>query len=379
MHRRLLIRIGSYAFAIGAVAACVLVRWLLNPLLENQGVYLAFMIPVASSAYLGGAGPGLLSAALSAAIASPYLSEFPVPDYGASITHLTLFCVEACAVVVLMQRLREGRARAEEASAAAEVARHVAEDATKAREQFMARVSHEWRSPLTTLTGWLWQIERRPADVDFVVRATASMKRAVDTQSRFVSDLLDYSRGSQGKLSIEPERLAIGEPVKSAVEVNHAEVLQHGLTIRVDSENSNARVWGDAVRLQQVFTNLLQNAIKFTPPGGTISIEFVTSPAAVEVKVMDTGVGIADDALPTIFRPFAQTNGKRDTKHGGLGLGLSIAKDIVELHGGSLSAYSAGLGTGATFVVRLPRAAVAHSIDDAFVDTTSSNACKART
>ena len=346
----------SYTFAAAAVAACAVVRWLLNPLLENEGLYLAFMIPVAISAFLGGAGPGSLSAVLSAAIASPYLSQFPAADAGANIAHLLLFGTEAGAVVALMQRLHDSRSCAEQALASANTARQAAEDATRAREEFMARVSHDWRGPLNTIAGWLWQLDRRSTDANFVQRATASMKRAVESQSRFVSDLLDYSRGAQGKLSLEPQRVPICEPVKRAMEATGVAAVQHQLTMHISEEDSDARVWGDPVRLQQVFTNLLENATKFTPPGGSVAIEFVTSADTVEVKVTDTGVGISPDVLPMIFEPFAQSQSTRDAKQGGLGLGLSIAKDIIDLHGGSLFASSAGPGTGTTFVVRLPLA-----------------------
>jgi signal transduction histidine kinase len=356
MRRTLLKRPGAYGFAIASVAVCTLVRWLLNPLLENQGLYLAFMIPVASSAYIGGAGPAVVSAVLSAAIANPLLFEFPVPAERASIAHVVLFGIESAAVILLIRKLQQSRDEAQQALAAAESARNLAEEANRAKEQFVARVSHEWRAPLNTIAGWLWQLERRAADQDFVERAAASMRRAVDTQSRLVSDLLDYSRGSHGKLSIELDRLTIAEPVRRAIEATSLDAADKHLTITVFEPHGHARVWGDAVRLEQVFTNLLHNATKFTPPGGTVAISVARSNDHVEVTVADSGVGIARDVLVGIFDPFSQTDECRDTRHGGLGLGLAIARDIVQSHGGSLTASSAGPGTGSTFCVRLPLA-----------------------
>jgi signal transduction histidine kinase len=279
----------SYASAVAAVAACAVVRWLLNPLLENEGLYLAFMIPVAASAYLGGAGPGSLSAVLSAAIASPYFVQFPAADASASVTHLLLFGIEAGAVVALMQRLRDSRRCAEEALARANMARQVAADAIRAREEFMARVSHDWRGPLNAIAGWLYQLEHRSADASLVQRATASMKRAVESQNRFVSDLLDFSRSAQGKLSLEPQPVPICEPVKRTMEATGAAAAQHRVTIHISEHDSDVRVWGDPVRLQQVFTNLLENATKFTPPGGNVAIDFVTSGDTLEVKVRTRG------------------------------------------------------------------------------------------
>ena len=356
MHRTMLTAPGAYGFAVASVAVCTLVRWLLNPLLENQGLYLVFMIPVAWSAYVGGPGPGLLSAVLSAAIASPLLFQFPVPDERASIAHLVLFGIESAAVILLIRQLQQSRYEARRALAAAEAARNLAEEANRAKEQFVARVSHEWRAPLNTISGWLWQLERRAADRDFVACATASMGRAVDTQSRLVSDLLDYSRGSRGKLSMELDRLAIAEPVRRAIEATSLDAANKHLTVTVFDRHGDARVWGDAVRLEQVFTNLLHNATKFTPPRGTVAISFARSNDHVEVTVADSGVGIARDVLAGIFDPFTQTDECRDGKHGGLGLGLAIARDIVQSHGGSLIASSGGPGTGSTFCVRLPLA-----------------------
>jgi signal transduction histidine kinase len=255
-----------------------------------------------------------------------------------------------------MRKLQQSRDEARQALAAGEAARNLAEEANRAKEEFVARVSHEWRAPVNTISGWLWQLERRGADQDFVMRASAGMRRAVDTQSRLVSDLLDYSRGSRGKLSIHSERLAISEPVRRATEAMSSDAANKCLSVTAAGRHGDARVWGDAVRLEQVFTNLLQNAIKFTPRGGTILIAFARSDEQIEVTVTDSGIGIAPDALTAIFHPYTQTDERHDAQRGGLGLGLSIARDIVQLHGGSLTASSAGPGTGSTFCVRLPLA-----------------------
>lgn len=346
-----------YGFAVASVVVCTIMRWLLNPLLENQGLYLAYMIPVAVSAYLGGAGPGVISATLSATIASPFIFQSPVPDQRASLTHLLLFGVESAAVILLIRQLHRSREEVEQSLESTEAARRVAEEANHAKEQFVARVSHEWRGPLNIMSGWLWQLEGRAVDRDFVVRAAASMRRAVAMQKRLVSDLLDYSRGSHGKLSIDVERLAIAEPVKRAIDATSVEATDKHLTVTCVGLYADARVWGDVVRLEQVFTNLLQNAIKFTPSGGTVSIAFARCDDQVAVTVTDSGIGIEANALARIFDPFTQTDERRDARQGGLGLGLAIARDIVRAHGGSLTASSPGLGAGSSFCVRLPSAA----------------------
>jgi signal transduction histidine kinase len=267
-----------------------------------------------------------------------------------------LFAVASATIIFLIQRLRRSRDEARHALTVAEEARRSAERTSRATEQFVARLSHEWRTPLNAMSLWASQLERRAADADFVIRAAGRLQHAVGTGTRLVSDLLDYTRGTGGKLSIEAERLAIDQPVKRALESRAAEMANKPLTVHVFDRRGDAHVWGDPVRLEQVFTNLLQNAIKFTPPGGTVVIAYVVSHETLQVTVTDTGVGIAADALARILDPFAQSDAGREARHGGLGLGLTIAKEIVELHGGSLTAWSAGQGNGSTFCVHLPLA-----------------------
>ena len=348
----------TYGFAIASVSVCALVRWLLNPLLESHGLYLAFMIPVAASSYVGGAGPGALSTLLSAAIVNPVRAPLTASDAGPGTAHLVLFVSEAAAVILLMRALQRSEDTARQALAAAEAARARAEAADNAKDQFVARLSHEWRAPLDTISGWLWQLEHFAIDPELVTRAAVGMRRAVDTQSRLVSDLLDYARASHGKLSLDCEETPISEPVKHAVEAISAEAHRKRLMVRVVDESLDACVWGDAMRLEQVFTNLLQNASKFTPSGGIVAITLARRDEQVEVTVTDTGVGIPPDALPRIFRPFSQTDVRRDARRGGLGLGLSIAHEIIDRHGGQLTATSPGPGGGSSFCVRLPLAVI---------------------
>jgi signal transduction histidine kinase len=348
-------RTAPYAFALVSVGVCALARWMLNPLLENQGLYLAFMIPVAASAYVGGTGPAAISALTSAAIANPILASRAVELSGA-ITHLVLFGVESAAVILLIGRLQQSNRDGRRALADAEAAQSRAEEAGRAKEQFVARVSHEWRAPLNVMSGWLWQLERGARSDEFMRQACEGMRRAIDTQTRLVSDLLDYSRGTRSKLSLRPARHAIVDPLTRAIDAIAADASSKQITIEVVAPFDRRDVWGDEVRLEQVFTNLLHNATKFTPPGGTIRVTFDQSDEEVEVTIADSGVGIPADALARIFDPFGQADPVAGARGGGLGLGLAIARDIVELHRGTLTAASAGPGTGSAFSVRLPAA-----------------------
>jgi signal transduction histidine kinase len=350
----------AYVFALAAVATCAVVRWLLSPLLEDHGLYLVFMIPVAAAAYLGGPGPGFVSAGLSAAVASPLFLN-PSGLDGRVLVHLVLFGFESAAVILLIDRLQRARREAEAATRAAGQARTLAEGANRAKEQVVARISHEWRGPLNTITGWVWQIENRPGDQAVIARATTGIKQAVEAQSRLVSDLLDCSRGWRGKLSIDLRQVAIVDPVRRAIEAATPDANDKRITMHVFERGGDAQVRGDPMRLEQVFTNLLLNAVKFTPAGGAIAVSFATLDDRVEAMVSDSGVGISPAALEEIFEPFAQFDEHSELQRGGLGLGLSIARDIVRLHHGSLTASSPGLGMGSSFVVRLPRAATGQS------------------
>src|SRR5918996_2331357 len=216
------------------------------------------------------------------------------------------------------------------------------------------RVSHEWRAPLNALAGWASQLKTRPNDPQFVARAAANMMRAIETQNRLVEDLLDYSRGSRGGLSIHPVRLLIATPIEASLEAVHQDAAAKNIELSFRLDDPGLRVWGDNQRLQQVFTNLLTNAIKFTPRGGRISVRGRRTDDLVEIQVEDSGAGIDPRELEAVFEPFSQGQPARDTALGGLGLGLSIAREIVLLHAGTIEAASAGPGRGSTFTVRLP-------------------------
>ena len=347
--------INPYLVGIGTVLACALVRRLLSGVLENEAVYLLFLVPVIATANLGGPKPAALAALLSA-VAAPVASGVATVGTSAGLVRLLLFSFTCTAVILLTRQLRSARDDARRALEAERAAKEAAEEANAAKEQFVARVSHEWRGPLNTMSGWLFQLERRRSDAVLVERAIRGMRQAVAAQTRLVSDLLDYSRGSRGKLVIEPVRLDLLEPLQAALDsVAQAAEEKHLLLTLEATERPWVR--GDAVRLQQVFTNLLQNATKFCGVGGRVHIDVHLGDSSVEIVIRDNGAGISPEALPRIFEPFGQGDRVRDASMGGLGLGLPIARELVQLHGGSIAVASEGAGTGSVFTVRLLRAA----------------------
>lgn len=343
-----------YGLPCAAVGLFAVLRLVLQPLLDGDGPFLAFMVPVALSAYVGGSGPGALATLLSALAVWAPLPVPPLSDPRPPAL-LVLFLCEASAIVWLFRRLRTTNDRLVDALTVAERARAEAEAAVRSRQDLVARVSHEWRSPVTALTGWAWQLERRADQPEFVRRAAASMRRAVDTQSRLLADLLDHSRGVHGKLALNLEGVVLADVIRAAAEDLSTTASRKRVSLELSAQAAcDARVRGDRVRLTQVFVNLLQNAIKYTPSGGHVAVSCEPRGDGIEVSVRDTGVGIPASALGTIFDAFAQTDQRRDAGRGGLGLGLSIVRELVHLHGGSVSAYSDGPSTGSTFVVRLP-------------------------
>jgi signal transduction histidine kinase/CheY-like chemotaxis protein len=235
-------------------------------------------------------------------------------------------------------------------------AREEAERANRLKDDFLATVSHELRTPLTAMLGWVQLLragqitteERR-------ARALETIERNARAQSQLVEDLLDVSRIMSGKLQLHVEAVEVAAVVEAALESARpaADVKSLDITMALDAD---ARIMGDAGRVQQIVWNLLSNAVKFTPKGGSVRVTVSRSDAAVDVVVTDSGQGIGADFLPHVFEPFRQAEGASTRKHGGLGLGLAIVKHLVELHGGTLSVTSEGEGRGATFTVTLPTA-----------------------
>lgn len=259
-------------------------------------------------------------------------------------------------VAATQARAWEIRADLQRAVRQEHAARQGAEESDHRKDQFLATVSHELRTPLTSILGWCGLLSEERTRQTLLDEGLASIAQAARVQSQLVEDLLDVSRIIAGK--VEP-RLA---------EVNAVEVIGNAIasvtpSARAKCINISKVVEGqprplraDATRLEQVAWNLLSNAIKFTPENGSIDVALRWTESRLEISVSDTGEGIGPDLLPYIFDPFRQGHAG-GTRKGGLGLGLSIVKSLVELHGGAVRVDSAGAGAGATFIVELPLAA----------------------
>ncbi len=233
-------------------------------------------------------------------------------------------------------------------------ARHRAEEASAAKDRFLATLSHELRTPLTPVMASIHRLERRTDLGPGMAESFAMIRRNVELEARLIDDLLDLTRISAGKIELDRQPFDLHAILRGVVQNARSEFFRRGIELASDLGASDHYCLCDGARLQQVFWNLLQNSAKFTPPGGRVTLQ-TENPAdgRVRVFVRDTGQGIRQDLLPRIFDAFEQGDVTARRRAGGLGLGLAIARNLVELHGGSISADSGGEDRGATFVIEL--------------------------
>jgi signal transduction histidine kinase len=259
-------------------------------------------------------------------------------------------------VVVVFRDQTEAVRRAverEELLAATELARSEAEAANRAKDEFLSVVSHELRTPLASMLNWLRVL--RSGDARHTARALESLQRSAEAQTKLVEDLIDTSRIAARQLRVERAAVDLAGVVRSALDATLPGA--HAKRLRIETKlETGVVVAGDAQRLQQVAQNLLSNAVKFAHAGGLVQVRVEKGYSHGRLVVRDDGPGIPAAFLPHVFERFRQAEPAASRRHGGLGLGLAIVRQIVELHGGDVSAESEGEGRGATFTVTLPLA-----------------------
>ncbi len=259
----------------------------------------------------------------------------------------------------------EERLRAEEklrlALVGEQMARAEAETANRMKDEFLATVSHEIRTPLNAIIGWSHLLRSGRLDEATAARAIETIDRNAKSQAQLIEDILDVSRMITGKLHLTNEPVDIASVINAAIDSVQLALDSKQLHLEVTLDPSARHTVGDASRLQQIVWNLLANAIKFTPAGGRIEIKVERAANNLQLRVSDTGQGIGANFLPFIFDRFRQADGTTTRQHGGLGLGLAIVRHLVELHGGSISADSAGEGQGSSFTIKLPLASTIES------------------
>ncbi|MBX7116325.1 MAG: response regulator [Myxococcaceae bacterium] len=231
-----------------------------------------------------------------------------------------------------------------------------AREASRLKDDFLALISHELRTPLMPILGWAQLLTDPATPPDVMAAGLSTIERNARNQAQLIDDLLDVSRIMTGKLYLEPNLMQLEQTVREAVASLRTSATARRVNLHYHAAQQVPGLIGDPTRLQQVATNLISNAIKFTPAGGNVIVTVEPVGGRVILKVSDTGQGIEGDFLPYVFDRFRQAESATTRKHGGLGLGLSIVRDIVELHGGTVSANSEGAGRGSTFTVQLPEA-----------------------
>ncbi|HWW84695.1 MAG TPA: ATP-binding protein [Vicinamibacterales bacterium] len=255
----------------------------------------------------------------------------------------------------LNAQLRDANERLVVASVKAQDAEEEAERANRLKDEFLATVSHELRTPLNAVLGWARMLASNQLTPERASHAVQSIERNAASLSHIVADLLDVSRIIAGTLQLESQPVDLIVLTQAALDVVKPLAVAKDIQLRLSADSSTRGVVsGDAVRLQQVIWNLLTNAIKFTSEGGRVDVSVERAQSQMAVKVTDTGQGINAEFLPHVFERFRQADGGMSRRHGGLGLGLAIVRQLVERHGGTVHAASPGVGGGATFTVCLP-------------------------
>lgn len=274
---------------------------------------------------------------------------YPVKDEAGNVAEVVLIERDITEEVEAQQQL-------EQLLEAERFARGEAERASQLKEEFLATLSHELRSPLNAIVGWT-HVLRQSSNPSHIVPAVETIERNAMAQAKLIDDLLDMSRIMAGKVGLTLAPASPAEIVAAAADALRPVAEAKGVSLSIDAgAAANVSISCDAARLQQVVTNLLGNGIKFTPAGGRVEAQVAVREQEVRLVVRDTGQGIPEEFLPAVFERFRQADGSITRRHGGLGLGLSIAKQIVEMHGGSIVAHSEGRDRGATFTVTLPKA-----------------------
>jgi PAS domain S-box-containing protein len=305
------------------------------------------------SAYLRHPGVRPMGVGLELAAQRRDGSEFPV--------EISLSPVETDGRTVIMAAIRNIAARQQAEAERTKLlreqaARAEAEAASRLRDEFLWVLSHELRTPLQAMLGWVHLLKHGQLESATARHALEVMLRNVRHQTQLVTDLLDASRLIAGKVTIERSPLDLALVVERALETVRSAAESRGIAISAALAAEAGPVLGDAKRLRQVVWHLLSNAVKFTPEGGRVDIRLEPRGTHARIVVVDNGRGIGRDLLPHVFEHFRQADSSPTRRHGGLGLGLAIARHLVELHGGTIAAESRGEGHGATFIVDLPAA-----------------------
>ena len=357
------------AISIGSVLAASIVSIVVRPLTHAAASPL-FVAAVTASAWLGGLSAGLLATllaavALDAVMASSWPSFTLTED---AVAQLVVFVFVALFVSTLDHARRRAESQREELLERERTARADAEEANRAKDEFVTIVAHELRTPLTAIVSWSAAMSDARLGPALASRALEAIRRNATLQARVIADLVDLSRLGRGRLALQLDAVDLCGVVTAAVEALTVTATSRGIKVVADLSATCPRVYGDAARLQQVVGNLLGNAIKHSDCGTSVSVTLDAVGSTARIVVTDEGHGIAPELLPHVFEPYRQGEGGESS---GLGLGLAIVRQLVELHGGRVEAASRGVGHGACFTVWLPAMSRPHDAGAAAISPTT--------
>jgi signal transduction histidine kinase/ActR/RegA family two-component response regulator len=342
-----------FAIALAAVGIVYTAKFAYPALIDSGSQLLLLSTAVMASAWLAGTGPALAATVVGALIGAWDASISEANDRAAH-THLALLVVHGLLLTAVVSELRSARRVAEQRVIEAQEARQESETAGRMKDEFLATISHELRTPLNAVLGWVHLLRTGKLDPATAARGMESIQRNVRLQAQLTSDLLDVSRALTGRLRMEPQAVSITSAVKEAMLSVQASAQAKGVELKTHFPETAVAVLGDPTRLRQIVWHLLANAIKFTTKGGVVEVSVDATSDLAVLTVLDSGPGIAPDFLPRIFDRFAQEDASPTRTAGGLGVGLSLVRELVELHGGDIQARNREDRTGAIFRVTLP-------------------------
>lgn len=340
-----------FGIALSAVTAVFAVDGVAGPMIDDGSHFLLLGIAVMASAWFAGTGPALAATVFGAVLgAHQHTSTVP-----AASMHLAIFVLQGLLLTALVSELRRARRVAEQQAHVAETARRREQAANRMKDEFLGTVSHELRTPLNAVLGWIHLLRTGKLDAVTEARGLESIDRNVRLQAQLTSDLLDVSKALTGKLQIQSRPCVLTDAARQAVASVQSAARAKAVQIRSRLPETPLVVMGDPARLRQIIWQLLSNAIKFTPRGGAIDLVVEARGDEAQVTVCDTGHGIDPEFLPRVFDRFTQADPSTTRVAGGLGVGLALIRELVELQGGEVEARNREDGVGAVFTVRFPR------------------------
>jgi signal transduction histidine kinase len=342
-----------FAIALSAVLTVFLLDAISGAPVDDAGKFLLLGIAVLASAWFAGTGPALAATVLGAVLGTYADGVQPRTEAFISI-HLALFVVQGLLLTAVVSELRAARRTAEEQARVAQVARREGDAANRMKDEFLGTVSHELRTPLNAVLGWVHLLRTGKLDRETSTRGLESIERNVKLQAQLTGDLLDVSKALTGQLQVESRPTTLGAAASQAVASVESAAKAKGVALDLWITNPPAVVLGDEMRLRQIAWHLLSNAIKFTPRGGTVALSVEASEGEARLTVRDSGTGIDPAFLPRIFGRFTQADSSVTRTAGGLGVGLALVRELVELQGGEINARNREDETGAVFTVRFP-------------------------